>query len=98
MLFDLRDSLILIIFHFTCLTLIIFFLIYYTISEKYQEMPATKAIDKIPEVENGMSINELIKEFNGIISEWTDIYKPITSGRTKTLDSCDMGKKSGATI
>ena len=49
-------------------------------------MPAKKAIDQLPEVENGISINELIKEFNGIISEWTDIYLPITSGRTKTLD------------
>ena len=58
----------------------------------------SKAIEKIPEVENGMSINELIKEFNGIISEWTDIYKPIKSGRTNTLDSCGMSKKSGATI
>ena len=61
-------------------------------------MPAKKAIDQLPEVENGMSINELIKEFNGIISEWTDIYLPITSGRTNTLDKCNMGKKSGATI
>jgi hypothetical protein len=63
-------------------------------------MPAkpTKPIDQLPEVKNGLSINELIQEVNGIISEWTDIYKPITEWRNKTLESCDMGKAKGATI
>ena len=45
-----------------------------------------------------MSINELIKEFNGIIKEWTDIYSPITAARKSTLDKCDMSKKPGSTI
>jgi len=45
-------------------------------------------LDQIPEVENGLSINDLIKEVNTIIGGWTDIYKPITSGRKDTLDSC----------
>ena len=45
-----------------------------------------------------MSINELIKEINGVISEWTGIYKPITESREKTLAACSMGKSPGATI
>ena len=55
-------------------------------------------IEALPEVEKGGSINELIKQFNDIIKEWTDIYSPITAARKKTLDSCDMAKKSGSTI
>lgn len=55
-------------------------------------------ITQIPEVKDGMSINELIKEFNDIVKEWTDIYSPITAARKKTLDSCDMAKKPGSTI
>jgi hypothetical protein len=61
-------------------------------------MSKSKSMDQIPEVKNGLSINELIKEVNGVISEWTDIYKPITERREKTLTSCSMGKSPGATI
>lgn len=55
-------------------------------------------IEALPEVKDGGSINELIKEFNDIIKEWMDIYSPITDARKKTLDSCDMAKNSGSTI
>jgi len=55
-------------------------------------------LDQLPEVENGLSINDLIKEINTIISGWTDIYQPITKGRKETLDSCAMGEKGGASV
>jgi hypothetical protein len=47
-------------------------------------------LDQLPEVENGLSINELVIEINTIISCWTDIYEPITKGRTETLESFNM--------
>lgn len=55
-------------------------------------------LDQIPEVENGLSINDLIKEVNSIISGWTDIYQPITKGRTDSLDATGMKDKKGANI
>ena len=55
-------------------------------------------MDQLPEVENGLSINDMIKEVNGIISSWTDVYKPITAGRKESLEKCKMENKSGATI
>jgi len=57
-----------------------------------------KSIDQLPEVENGGAINELIKEINEIISSWTDLYSPITEWRKKTLESCSMEGKTGASI
>ena len=45
-----------------------------------------------------MSINELVKEINAIISGWTGIYKPVTKGRTDTLDATSMKDKTGATV
>ena len=57
-----------------------------------------KPIEKLPEVEKGGAINDLIKEFNGIIGEWTDIYKPVTEWREKTLGSCSMEMSPGASI
>ena len=55
-------------------------------------------MDQLPEVENGLSINDVIKEINGIISSWTDVYKPITAGRKESLEKCKMQDKSGASI
>ena len=54
-------------------------------------------MDNIPEVENGLSINDLIKEVNGIIDGWTGVYKPVTSGRKDTLDATNMAD-GGANI
>lgn len=45
-----------------------------------------------------MSINDMIKEINEIITAWSKIYQPITSGRAKTLKKCNMENKSGASI
>ena len=55
-------------------------------------------MDQLPEVPNGLSINDMVKEINSIISGWTDIYKPVTKGRKDALDACSMTKKSGATV
>merc|ERR1712166_583636 len=64
---------------------------------KQNKTVKVRNMDKIPEVEKGLSINDLIKEVNGIIDGWTGIYKPITSGRKDTLDATNMAD-GGANI
>ena len=54
-------------------------------------------MDQLPEVPNGLSINEMVKEINSIIASWTDVYKPIMNGRKDTLEKCKMNGKA-ATI
>lgn len=55
-------------------------------------------IEALPEVKNGKSINDLIKEINSVIGEWVDTYKPILAGKDKTLKACGLEKTPGATI
>lgn len=53
---------------------------------------------KIPEVKNGMSINELIGEVNDVISQWTDTYQPISDAADAAKKPCGMEKKKEAGI
>ena len=53
---------------------------------------------EIPEVENGMSINTLIREINAVTSQWTDTYGPISDAADATKKQCGMEKKKTAGV
>lgn len=55
-----------------------------------------KEVEKLEEVKNGLAINDFIKEFNGIVDSWLDIYGAIKDGMEKTLKSCGMEKTKSA--
>merc|ERR1711998_717933 len=62
------------------------------------DTPDGEEVLEIPEVENGQSINELIREVNAVVGEWTEIYQPVTDARGATKDACDMKGKKTATV
>ena len=66
--------------------------------EKKAEKKKKKGEDvtELPEVENGKSINELIKEINAVVKEWREIYTPIKDGKNDTLKAAGMDKKKSA--
>ena len=51
---------------------------------------------KIKPIENGMSINELIGEFNGVVDEFTEQYAPLEDGKDAALKASGMEKKKTA--
>lgn len=53
---------------------------------------------EIKEVENGGSINDLIRQVNKLIAEWAENYQPITDAKDATLKSCGMEKKKEAGV
>ena len=55
-----------------------------------------KPVEKLEEVKNGMAINDLIKEFNGIVGDWLAIYGSISDAMEKTLKGCGMDKTKSA--
>ena len=55
-----------------------------------------KEVEKLEEVKNGLAINDFIKEFNGIVGDWLDIYGAIKDGMESTLKSCGMDKCKSA--
>ena len=51
---------------------------------------------EIKEVDNGGSINDLIKEVNKVVAEWADNYQPISDSKDATLKASGMEKKKTA--
>ena len=57
---------------------------------EYGDLPKKKGGDddvgelELKEVENGASINELIKEFNELVAQWNDNYAPVSDAKDAT--------------
>ena len=71
---------------------------------EYGDVPKKKGEDdeeevgelEIKEVENGGSINELIKEVNQLVADWTENYQPISDAKDETLKAAGFEKKKTA--